>query len=56
MELNIPVYIPHIARTLIKGKLVKTFREIFECECGKVEVKFKSWGDEDLRKRHIGNS
>jgi len=52
MELNVPVYIPPIARNLIKGKLVKSMREIFEAHCGKgnVEVKFLSWGDEDIKK------
>jgi hypothetical protein len=52
MELNVPVYIPPIARNLIKGKLVKSMREIFEAHCGKgkVDVRFISWGDEDIKK------
>jgi hypothetical protein len=46
--LNIPLFIPKMVRFLLKRKLLKAFKEIFEQGCGEVDVKFISWGDEDL--------
>jgi hypothetical protein len=47
---NMPVYIPKGVRLLLKGKIMKEFRDIFSSHCGDVEVEFISWGDEDLKK------
>jgi hypothetical protein len=50
--LNIPMYIPRMVRFILKRKLEKSFREIFEkaMEGEPVKVKFLSWGDEDIKK------
>jgi hypothetical protein len=44
--LDIPFYVPSLARGLMRRKLEKTFREIFEAACKKpVKVEFLNWGD-----------
>ena len=44
--LDIPFYVPSVVRGLMRRKLMKAFREIFEKSCKKpVKVEFLNWGD-----------